>query len=101
MRLAQIFSKWVDESSYFERAAPVPLSVVCFRANGSDNDSTTDDLNMRLLTRVNSSGEVFLSHTRLNGRYTIRLAIGHVRTTEAHVRRAWELLNEARREIGA
>ena len=99
MRLAQLFASWVDESPDFERAAPVPLSVVCFRARGTGEATETDDLNARLLDRVNAGGEVFLSHTRLDGHYTIRLAIGHIRTTEAHVRRAWELLVDARREL--
>ena len=99
MRLARLFASWVDESPDFERAAPVPLSVVCFRARGTGEATETDDLNARLLDRVNAGGEVFLSHTRLDGHYTIRLAIGHIRTTEAHVRRAWELLVDARREL--
>jgi aromatic-L-amino-acid decarboxylase len=51
-------------------------------------------LNERLLESVNRTGEVFLSHTELNGRFTLRLAIGNLRTTEAHVRRAWDLLQE-------
>jgi len=51
-------------------------------------------LNERLLEAVNATGEIFISHTRLNGRYTLRLAIGNLRTTETHVRRAWELLQQ-------
>ena len=90
MRLARLFAGWVDESADFERLAPVPLSVVCFRAKGAGVDA----LNERLLEAVNATGEVFLSHTRIGGRYAIRLAIGHVRTEERHVRRAWELLNQ-------
>ena len=93
MRLARLFAEWVDESQEFERAAPVPLSVVCFRAKGkSEDEAETDVLNERLLERINTDGEVFLSHTRLNGRFILRLAIGHIRTTDKHVRRAWELL---------
>jgi aromatic-L-amino-acid decarboxylase len=49
-------------------------------------------LNERLLERVNATGEVFLSHTRLSDRFTLRLAVGHLRTTERHVARAWKLL---------
>ena len=93
MRLAKLFAEWVDASKDFERVAPVPLSVVCFRARGnSEDDAETDNLNQQLLERINTDGEVFLSHTRLNGRFTLRLAIGHIRTTDKHVRRAWELL---------
>ena len=74
--------------------APVPFSVVCFRLRGEDA------LSERLMERVNASGEVYLSHTRLDGRFVIRLAIGHYRTTEQHVARAWELLSGSR-EPGA
>jgi aromatic-L-amino-acid/L-tryptophan decarboxylase len=59
-----------------------------------DNASGLDWLNEALLDRVNASGEIFLSHTHLNGRYALRLAVGHIRTSEAHVARAWELLRE-------
>ena len=98
MRLARLFAGWVDESDSLERLAPVPLSVVCFRANPVDSpltDAQLDTLNARLLERVNASGDVFLSHTRLKGRFALRLAVGHIRTEERHVRRAWELLNDA------
>ena len=98
MRLAQLFSGWVDDSDGFERLAPVPLSVVCFRARPAAlpwTDTQLDALNARILDAVNASGEVFLSHTRLEGRFALRLAVGHIRTTERHVRRAWELLSEA------
>jgi aromatic-L-amino-acid decarboxylase len=88
IRLAREFAQWVDDSSEFERAAPAPFSVVCFRAKGND------ELNERLLQNLNSSGEIFLSHTRLDGRFTLRLAIGNLHTTETHVRRAWQLVRE-------
>ena len=88
MELARTFASWVDASDRFERVAPVPFSVVCFRLRGAD-----DETHARLLDAVNASGEVFLSHTKLDGRFVIRLAIGHLRTEESHVRRAWELLN--------
>jgi aromatic-L-amino-acid decarboxylase len=98
MRLAALFAAWIDEDPDFERLAPVPFSVVCFRArpsgSGEWSDDTLDRLNQALLEAVNQSGDVFLSHTKLNGRYTLRLAIGHVRTTEHHVRRAFALLRE-------
>ncbi|HEX9109214.1 MAG TPA: pyridoxal-dependent decarboxylase, partial [Longimicrobiales bacterium] len=95
IRLAQLFRGWVDESDVFERLTPAPFSVVCFRWHpaGLDEEAELDAANARLLERVNATGEVFLSHTRTRGRYTIRLAVGNVRTTEAEVRRAWELLN--------
>ena len=97
MRLAQQFASWVDADPDFERLAPAPFSVVCFRArprNVSLAHAELDCLNEALLTAVNSSGEVFLSHTRINGVIALRLAIGHLRTTEQHVARAWQLLRE-------
>ena len=75
--------------------APVPFSVVCFRACPPDlqeDDAALDALNAQLLDGVNATGDVFLSHTRLNGQFALRLAVGHIRTTERHVARAWELL---------
>ena len=100
LRLAQRFAAWVDESPRFERLAPVPFSVVCFRARpaGLAGADDPDALNERLLDAVNATGEVFLSHTKLNGAYALRLAIGHIRTEERHVRRAWDILNE---QLGA
>lgn len=93
MRLARLFSDWVDASDRFERMAPVPFSVVCFRARMSDQ------LNERLLDAVNASGEIFISHTRLRGRYALRLAIGNLHTTEAHVARAWALIRDSAAEL--
>jgi len=95
MRLASRLAAWVDADPDFERLAPTPMSVVCFRAKPAGrawSASELDDLNAQLLERVNATGEAFLSHTKLHGRFTLRMAIGHIRTTEAHVRHAWELL---------
>ena len=88
IRLARLFAAWVDRSADFERTAPAPFSVVCFRANESD------EFNAQLLDRINASGEIFLSHTKLDGRYTLRLAIGNLHTMERHVERAWTLIQE-------
>jgi len=104
MRLAQLFAGWVDAHPDFERMAPVPFSVVCFRARPDGRDeagASLDALNERLLDAVNASGEVFLSHTRIDGRYALRMAIGHIRTTEAHVGRAWELLQDRLARVSA
>jgi aromatic-L-amino-acid decarboxylase len=88
VRLARRFASWVEEAPGWEVVAPVPFSVVCFRREGSDDE------NRELLDRVNATGEAYLSHTVLDGRYVLRLAIGHHRTTEDDVRRAWELLEQ-------
>jgi aromatic-L-amino-acid decarboxylase len=95
LRLANMFAAWVDLDPRFERMAPTPFSVVCFRAvPTSVSPSALDAFNERLLEAVNATGEVVLSHTRLNGAVALRLAVGHMRTTEGHVARAWELLRE-------
>jgi aromatic-L-amino-acid/L-tryptophan decarboxylase len=92
VRLAALFADWVEADPAWELCAPQRFSLVAFRRNGSDEE------NESLLARVNASGEMFLSHTRLEGRYVLRLAIGNARTTEEDVRHAWEVLNkEARR----
>jgi aromatic-L-amino-acid/L-tryptophan decarboxylase len=86
VRLAQLFASWVEEDPEWEVLAPHQFSVVCFRRRGSDEE------NEALLERANATGEVFLSHTRLNGRYVLRIAIGNMRTSESEVARAWDLL---------
>jgi len=89
IRLAASFEDWVRDEPGWELCAPRPFSVVCFRRDASDEE------NQALLERVNASGEIFISHTVLNGRYVLRLAIGHESTTEADVRRAWDVLRDA------
>jgi aromatic-L-amino-acid decarboxylase len=92
VRLARLFAGWVDAEPDWERLAPVPFSTVCFRyRRGNDLDAA----NARILERVNASGKVFVSHTKLAGRYTLRVAIGNPRQTEDHVARCWALLNDA------
>jgi aromatic-L-amino-acid decarboxylase len=101
LALAAQFAAWVDADPIWERLAPVPFSTVCFRHRpiafaGRDDEpdvrAALDDHNARLMDAVNRTGEVFLSHTRLAGRFAIRLAVGSLRTEERHVARAWELL---------
>jgi aromatic-L-amino-acid decarboxylase len=86
LRLAELFERWVEEEPGWEVCAPRHFSLVCFRRDGPDED------NEALLARVNASGEIFLSHTRLDDRYVLRLAIGNERTTEDDVRLAWDVL---------
>jgi aromatic-L-amino-acid/L-tryptophan decarboxylase len=94
LRLARQFSEQIDGHPDFERLAPTPLSTVCFRARprGVDDEAALDDLNDRLLQTINQTGEAFLSHTRLRGRFTIRLVISHLRTNEEQVNRVWEII---------
>jgi len=83
IRLAELFEGWVRDEPGWELCARRPFSVVCFRRDASDEE------NEAILERVNASGEAFVSHTRLRGRYVLRLAVGNERTTEDDVRRAW------------
>ena len=91
-RLAELFAKWVDESSDFELLAPVPFALVCFRANppGHPDPNT---LNETIMNAINAEGEAFLSHTKLDGKYTLRLSVGSIRTEERHIEKVWDLLN--------
>jgi len=92
VRLAGEFERWVRDEPGWELCAPRSFSLVCFRRVGSDEE------NEALMNRVNDTGEIFLSHTKLDGRFVLRLAIGNARTTEDDVRLAWDVL---RREATA
>jgi aromatic-L-amino-acid decarboxylase len=101
--LAQTLAGWVDAHPDFERLAPVPFSVVCFRWNPAGralDDTALDAANEKLIDLVNARGDVFLSHTRLRGRLALRVAIGHLKTAELHVRRAWDQLVELSAQLG-
>jgi aromatic-L-amino-acid decarboxylase len=97
IRLARLFADWVDAEPAFERVSPVQFSVVNFRhrPSGLAEGESLDAWNQSLLDRVNASGEVFLSHTRVRGRFAMHLAIGNIRTGERHVRRAWQIVRDA------
>jgi aromatic-L-amino-acid decarboxylase len=86
VRLAELFEGWVEAEPGWEVCASRHFSLVCFRRDGSDGE------NEEILERLNRSGELFLSHTRLGGRYVLRLAIGNERTTEADIHRAWQAI---------
>jgi aromatic-L-amino-acid decarboxylase len=94
--LAGELARWVDEAPDFERMAPVPFGLVCFRYRPPGaSEEELDALNERLLAAVNATGRVFMTHTRLGGRYTIRLVIGQRATERRHVEEAWRLIREA------
>jgi aromatic-L-amino-acid decarboxylase len=104
------FASWVDHDPDWERLAPVPFSTVCFRYRpahlaGREGDASVaaalDDRNTHLMDAVNRTGEVFLSHTRLAGRFAIRLAVGNLRTEPRHVERAWEILRREATRLAA
>ena len=87
--LARDLAGWVQADPRFELAAPVTLNLVCFRHRGGEW------VNQRILDTLNGSGQIFLTHTRLNGQFTLRLSIGQTHTQRRHVERAWELIQQA------
>jgi len=92
-RLAQLFASWVEESPDWEMMAPVPFALVCFRAHPS-GVADVDKLNEQIMNDINASGEAYLSHTKLNGEFTLRLSVGSIRVEERHIEKVWRLLNE-------
>jgi aromatic-L-amino-acid decarboxylase len=91
VELAQKFASWVKNDSRFELAAPAPLNLICFRHKGGD------EVNQKLMDRLNRSGDLYLTHTRLNDRHTLRFCVGQTNTTERHVERAWARIQEEAR----
>ena len=90
-RLARLFASWVEESANFEMLAPVPFALVCFRACPAGVEDL-DALNERIMNDINASGEAYLSHTKLDGKFTLRLSVGSIRVEEKHLVKVWELL---------
>ncbi|MEE8391749.1 MAG: pyridoxal-dependent decarboxylase [Anaerolineae bacterium] len=88
VEMAQEFAARVEEDERFELAAPVPLNLVCFRHRGGD------EINQRLLDRLNQSGDLYLTHTRLDGRLTLRFCVGQTHTESRHVERAWKRIRK-------
>jgi len=107
-RQARELASWIDAEEDWERLAPVPFSTVCFRhrpaslrgAEGDPNlEKRLESHNEAILEAVNRTGRIFLSHTKLAGRYTLRVALGNPRAREEHVRLCWDLLREAARVV--
>ena len=100
LRLGKPFAGWIDESPFFQRLAPVPFSTVCLRALVEGmGDMQLNEFNQKLMDEVNATGKVFLSHTKLDDIFTIRVVISSVRTTEEDVREVYELLEEKRKQL--
>jgi aromatic-L-amino-acid decarboxylase len=94
LRLAQLFTKWINDDTRFELAAPTVMAVVCFRAKAAD-DAASDKLNAQLVEKINAAGETYLMQTKLRGRAVMRLGLGNLLTTEEHLRRVWEIIRAA------
>jgi len=88
VRLAQQFEEWVRQDSRFEIAAPAPLNLVCFRHKAGDS------ANQKIMDRLNQSGDLFLTHTKLAGKMTLRLCVGQTNTKAQHVEKAWRLIQQ-------
>ena len=108
LEMGQRFKAWVDADPDFERLAPAPFSTVCFRyrpaslAASQDDPSVAarlDEANVKLMDAVNRTGEAFLSHTKLHGRMTIRVAIANLRTEDSDLERTWEILRREAAEL--
>jgi aromatic-L-amino-acid decarboxylase len=95
-RLARLFASWVDASPDWELMAPVPFALVCFRAT---KGAELNALNERIMNEINASGGAYLSHTKLNGQFTLRLSIGSIRVEEKHIEKVWRLLNDQLRSM--
>lgn len=92
--LAQELVAWIDSDPDFERPCPAPLNLVCFRRRGPD------ELNEQLLASLNASGRLFLSHTKVGGRFTLRISVGQTHVQRRHVEAAWRLIQQTARELG-
>jgi aromatic-L-amino-acid decarboxylase len=88
VELAQQFAKWVHDDQDFELAAPAPLNLVCFRHKGGDA------ANQAIMDHLNRSGDLFLTHTKLNGKLTLRLCVGQTNTEARHVESAWNRIRQ-------
>jgi aromatic-L-amino-acid decarboxylase len=94
VRLAQQFVEWVRGDARFELAAPARLNLVCFRLRSGD------EANQRLMDRLNASGDLYLTHTKLDSKFTLRMCIGQTNTEARHVQRAWERIQEETAKLG-
>jgi aromatic-L-amino-acid decarboxylase len=94
VRLAQQFADWVRKDDRFEIAAPAPLNLVCFRHKSGDAANQT------IMDRLNRSGDLYLTHTKLNGKLTLRLSVGQTHTEARHVERAWMRIQEEAQALG-
>jgi aromatic-L-amino-acid/L-tryptophan decarboxylase len=89
---AKKFKQLIQEDPEFELMAPVPFSTICFRYRPAGYNGSLNELNSNLMEQINKTGRIFLSHTKLNGNFVIRLVVSGIRTEESHVLEAWEII---------
>lgn len=95
LSLSQEFKKWIEESNDFVLMAPVSLNTICFRYNQDDRSKVElNQINERLLDKINATGKAYLTHTKLNGWYTVRLVVGQTNVNHHHIEKVWQLINE-------
>jgi len=105
IRLANLFANWIKEDDRFELTAPVSMGVVCFRWLGSSrravptNETRIDQLNSEIVENINARGRAYLTQTKLRGRTVMRIGLGNVLTTENHLHKAWEIVQETASEL--
>jgi aromatic-L-amino-acid/L-tryptophan decarboxylase len=101
IRIADEIAGKIDMHMFFERMAPVPFSTICFRAHPLDinSEKALDELNINLMNKINETGKIFLSHTKLNNKFVIRMTVGSIRTSEIHAKKAWEIIEETLESI--
>jgi aromatic-L-amino-acid decarboxylase len=121
VRLANLFADWIKEDDRFELGAPLSMGVVCFRFIGRDgtpsrpsisgrpavapyltdrsNESNVDQLNSEIVEKINASGRTYLTQTKLRDRTVMRIGLGNVLTTEEHLHKAWEMIQETAGEL--
>ena len=93
--------KWIENADDFELLAPAPLNTVCFRFHPQkvNEIEALNQLNSTFLEKLNATGEVYLTHTKLNGKYTLRMVIGQTNVEQRHVEKAWQLIREISRDL--
>lgn len=99
--LGKEFTKWIDAHPDFERMAPVPMSTICFRLHPKNisDEKKLEDLNLRFFNELDSSGDIMLSHTRLNGKYVLRANMSGLRMELKHIEKAWEIISTMAEQV--
>ena len=99
--LGKEFTKWVDGYPDFERVAPVPMSTICFRIHPQNinDENELEKLNLRFYDELDKSSEIMVSHTRLKGRYVLRVNMTGLRMELKHIEKAWEIIKAKAEEI--
>jgi len=94
--LGQRMKEKIEAHADYELLAPVPLNTICFRFHPShiDDEAKLNELNEKLLNAIQASGKLFLTHTKLDGKYTIRIVIGNTHVKERHIEQAWKFIRQ-------